>query len=56
MKASTKKNRLEHLQKFQLTALKKAMTLPNIELIVYSTCSVNVEENEAVRTPSVIHC
>ena len=36
------------LRNFQVTALKKAMTFENVEIIVYSTCSIHVEENESV--------
>jgi hypothetical protein len=36
------------LQSFQSQALLKAMSFPNVSLIVYSTCSINIEENESV--------
>lgn len=42
------KNRLKSLSSFQLVALKHAMSFPNVERIVYSTCSIHKEENEDV--------
>jgi len=42
------KERLEKLSGFQLVALKHAMSFPQCEKIVYSTCSLHGEENEAV--------
>ena len=42
------KQRLESLQNFQLKALLHALSFPNVRRVVYSTCSVNVEENEGV--------
>jgi putative methyltransferase len=42
-------SRLQALSNFQSTALKHALTnFPNVKRVVYSTCSVNVEENEQV--------
>lgn len=40
--------RVLQLQAFQLLVLKKAMSFPNAQFIVYSTCSVHEEENEIV--------
>lgn len=45
---STLKSRLERLSGFQITVLRHAMSFPNVNRIVYSTCSINVEENEHV--------
>ena len=41
-------SRLRLLRAFQLKALLHAMSSGTVETIVYSTCSVNVEENESV--------
>lgn len=43
-----KESRIEALVKFQVMALKHAMSFPNVKRIAYSTCSVNVSENENV--------
>lgn len=40
--------RVQSLSSFQLVALKHAMSFPNVDKIVYSTCSMHDEENEAV--------
>ena len=42
------KERLEQLSKFQITILKHAFKFPNVKRIVYSTCSIQDEENEQV--------
>lgn len=38
--------RVLKLQSFQVLALQKAMSFPQVQRIVYSTCSIHVEENE----------
>ncbi|GKY96624.1 hypothetical protein MPSEU_000622000 [Mayamaea pseudoterrestris] len=40
--------RLESLSNFQVTCLKHFMSFPQVNRIVYSTCSVHVQENEDV--------
>lgn len=55
------RNRLKSLSSFQLVALKHAMSFPNVERIVYSTCSIHKDENEDVvavalkESNSIIH-
>lgn len=41
-------SRLGNLRRFQVKALLHALTCPSASVVVYSTCSVNVEENESV--------
>ncbi len=40
--------RLEALAQFQTTAVRRAMAFPDVQRVVYSTCSVHEEENENV--------
>ncbi|KAJ1426417.1 S-adenosyl-L-methionine-dependent methyltransferase [Ochromonadaceae sp. CCMP2298] len=40
--------RLNKLQAFQLQAVHKAMCFPHVSNVVYSTCSIHLEENEHV--------
>lgn len=42
------KSRILQLAQFQKSVIMHAMTFPNVERIVYSTCSIHVEENEQV--------
>jgi hypothetical protein len=42
------RSRVLKLQAFQLLALQKALSFPQVQRVVYSTCSVHVEENEGV--------
>ncbi|ODV82662.1 hypothetical protein CANARDRAFT_178305 [[Candida] arabinofermentans NRRL YB-2248] len=52
-------DRLAKLASFQFTIVRHAMSFPNAKKLVYSTCSINVEENERVvidllKDPSII--
>jgi putative methyltransferase len=46
--------RLTSLSAFQLQLLKHAMKFPDAKKIVYSTCSIHVEENESVVVKALI--
>ena len=46
--ASTSSDRLQSLSRFQLAALNHALSFPNACRVVYSTCSINDQENESV--------
>lgn len=46
-------DRLEQLSSFQLSAILKAATFPNVRTIVYSTCSTHSIENEEVVTKAL---
>ena len=45
---SNEASRIESLANFQLVALKHAMSFPQVDRIVYSTCFIHVKENEYV--------
>jgi putative methyltransferase len=40
--------RVQSLKEFQISVIQHAMTFPNVQKIVYSTCSIYYEENEGV--------
>lgn len=46
--ASVSQHRLGQLHKLQAQILRHAFSFPNVKKIVYSTCSINDEENEQV--------
>ncbi|XP_052082210.1 putative methyltransferase NSUN5C isoform X2 [Mytilus californianus] len=45
---SSAADRLESLSNFQALILEQAMKFPNVQTIVYSTCSIHSQENEEV--------
>jgi putative methyltransferase len=45
---SSSNQRIETLSNFQVTCLKQFMSFPNVQRIVYSTCSLHIQENEHV--------
>lgn len=46
--ATCDSQRLQMLKRFQISILMHALHFPQVERVVYSTCSVHVEENEEV--------
>lgn len=40
--------RLKQLHDFQVSIVRKAMSFPNAKIVVYSTCSIHIQENEDV--------
>ncbi|CAM9349921.1 unnamed protein product [Phaeothamnion confervicola] len=46
--ATSETERVEALAEFQLAALLKAFSIPQVERVVYSTCSLHAAENEDV--------
>lgn len=46
--ASVSQRRLGQLHKLQAQILRHAFSFPKVKKIVYSTCSINEEENEQV--------
>lgn len=47
-KRADEPHRLENLHAFQVKVVLKAMSFPAANVVVYSTCSIHVEENESV--------
>ena len=54
-RSSGDQQRLLSLRSFQLKALLHAMSCSSAEFIVYSTCSINLEENESVVAEALHH-
>lgn len=55
-KAETSEKRLQKLSNLQSKLLRHALTnFPSAKRIVYSTCSVNAQENEAVVEEALAH-
>ena len=50
------KKRLWNLEALQRKMLMHAMSFPNVQKIVYSTCSIHEEENENVVKYALKHC
>lgn len=48
--------RLSKLSWLQTKLLKHALSFPKVKRVVYSTCSISVEENEQVSETTVIRC
>ncbi|XP_005090316.1 28S rRNA (cytosine-C(5))-methyltransferase [Aplysia californica] len=49
------RKRLQTLKRFQISILKHALRFPDVQRVVYSTCSVHTEENEEVVTEVMAH-
>ena len=48
--------RLQNLASFQISLLLHALSRPSVQEVVYSTCSVNAEENEQVVQSALKQC